>query len=73
MNKHALGEKVVVIASSPLEILASNLAKGPRVVKITQQILDNSPVGDLKLVRITRLTLKLKVVGDRIVAQIMRD
>ena len=49
MNKHALGEKVVVIASSPLEILASNLAKGPRVVKITQQILDNSPVRDLKL------------------------
>lgn len=49
MNKHALGDQVVVIASSPLEILASNLAKGRLVVKITQQILDNSPVGDLKL------------------------
>ena len=49
MNKHARGGQVVVIATSPLEILASNLAKGPRVVKITQQILDNSPVRDLKL------------------------
>ena len=49
MNKHALGDQVLVIASSPLEILASDLAKEPRVVKITQQILDNSPVGDLKL------------------------
>ena len=49
MERHALGEKVVVIATSQLVTLASNLAKGRQVVKITQQILEESHVGDSKL------------------------
>lgn len=46
MKRHALGEKVVVIATSRLVTLASNLAKGHQFVKITQQILEESHVGD---------------------------